>query len=755
MWKTIILILFIPWGLFSMNIGIEFDFPRGLEFYSLEAFTYNGNYYDPRIIEMSPLQLSISDDHGFQVPNMTVVLKDEDGHFAAMLTDPYNKYFLGRDTILRQQSGSQIRLFYIENGYPGKDGAGTKIFTFIFSDLVSELNNNIIEVIDENYFPDAETNTVYGHAIPRIYRNNENLTDISMIRCYHVNKTHGTTDYLASSKEINNLTYVEDSDGANRTGIASIQIEDGLYYIKLANPIDGEYVLVNAQPTTIDTPYEVIVDLMGRYFKNFGGETFSDSALESWLLKNDYRQYFAIGEQMTGKELLKMICDSFQLDWYIDSDRSINFTWIDPSALTPAKTYQGAEIADFNIDRVDTELLANRFKVNFGYNNQVGDFEQSHVFDFNSNQDKYGIYEKTIDLRFADTHGISTYNRLIEPWKTVLKHFWESKYPKIIALIEIRDDLIIDYYPGNLISFPHIDGLTMDTRLYIIRAINFDFINNKGFVTVWDYEFLNDFRTNDKFLLHSDTDDGSDIFLDASVGGFNKIFKALYQSGDDVHHSIDQSVFSNSSLKFVQNGKLLAEKSYTEEALFDMAAVTNFTADLWVYPNNFDSSYGLLAGYASEFEYWEIFIDTNGYLNFIYYNYSEIISITSTTALSSGEWNHIALCKVNSGIGLYADGTQVLFTNTSISPFGNDCSNISITGQPTGTGRTIDGYMDEIHVSHDNWFQAAPVVGLTDVIIPMNVPYTDESVNMEGDNARLLENYYPRLLETGEERLLE
>lgn len=734
-----------------MNVGFDFDFPRGLEFYSLDPFTFSGNSYIPRIANLSSLRLAIGENHNFEVSNMEVVFQDQDGHFKAMMTDPYNKYFLGRNVTLRKQDGTAIRLFYIENGYPGKGSEGTDIFTFVLSDQVNELNQNIIETIDENYFPNAEYNTAYGQVIPRIYRNNELLSETTMIKCWHVNKTHGTTDYIASSKEINVITRVEDSGGSDRTGIASIQIEDGLYYIKLSNPIDGEYVLLNAQPTTIDTPYEVIADLMNHYFINFGGDSFSDEALETWLDKNDYRQYFAIGEQMTGVELLKAICDSFQLDWHVNGDRKIVFTWIDPNDLTPDKTYLEAEISNFKIDRIDPELMANRFICYFGYNNKVGSYEQVHVFDFEKNQDKYGIFEKELYLRFLDTWSDIHITRPIGPWKTVKKHFWTSKYPKIIARAEIRDDLIIDYYPGDMISFEHENALNAGERLYQIRSIDYDFMNDAAYIILWDCEYLNNLRSADKLLIHSDTEANSSINLDSAVDGWHY----PYIEGGTVHR-INAALFGNTSMYFSDKYlKWLLDISTNES--FDMASVTNFTCDFWckfaILPISSDDC--MLAAYNSgdaTNDYWEIEID-NGYR--VKFNYvdggASIIALTSTATINT-DWHHYAICKVGSDIGVYLDGTQILYTNISVSSINADAF---ILGKNPNLGNWGTINLDEVHVSHDNFFAAAPAAGLTDVIIPMNEPYNDESVNMESDNARLLENYYPRLLETGEERLLE
>jgi hypothetical protein len=93
--------------------------------------------------------------------------------------------------------------------------------------------------------------------------------------------------------------------------------------------------------------------------------------------------------------------------------------------------------------------------------------------------------------------------------------------------------------------------------------------------------------------------------------------------------------------------------------------------------------------------------------------------------IGTGTWFHIAVIKIGATIGGYIDGTQLAFStltaavNTSNKP-------LYIGARATLTDRYFNGSLDEFRIQKGNYFNANPVVGLTDTItVPTEAYNTD------------------------------
>ncbi|MHA1737413.1 MAG: LamG domain-containing protein [Candidatus Heimdallarchaeota archaeon] len=148
--------------------------------------------------------------------------------------------------------------------------------------------------------------------------------------------------------------------------------------------------------------------------------------------------------------------------------------------------------------------------------------------------------------------------------------------------------------------------------------------------------------------------------------------------------------------------------------------IDSWTVDFWCFTNAGNSSQVAIAQYQNGTNYWHIHnvADTGWMLrtydgtNYRTYGYNG-------SALTVGQWYHVALIKVNGTVGLYINGTQITFIS-SIDNFTNSGS--LYIGQ-NGAGSTYwGGGIDEVRVQKSNIFSATPNVGNTNTIV---IPTTE------------------------------
>jgi hypothetical protein len=725
-----------------MNVLCEIDFKQGKEYFAKLQTVYGGNQYKQKILEISNLSLNLGDDKDFQVSAVTIKFDDSDDHFNDILASEWNKYISGISVELYQEDGTAIRKLYLQDWI-----LGAGFFQITASDDFEELNNNIIEVIDENFFPDAAVDEAYNQPINRIYRNNSDLTTTAYMKCWRVER--GTDlDFLVSSNSVSTLTYVEDSGGVDRTGVSAL-IDSGGYTYLTYNGTD-DYVLVNVSEGTDSDPYDVIVDIMGQYFTNFGGSTFADANLSTFLTRLDYTQYYAIGEQKTGRTLLKDIGDSYGLEWIVNSDREIEFKWIDFLALTKTTTFKQSEIDNFDVIDYDSSKIKNKINTNFALTNHDSTYIQSHQFDKKRSQDNWRTSVHNLNLNYIDFRVSGNIPRSMEVHKTYKRLAILNKNPRIICIMTLPIDKFISREPGELIGVTHEDAISTSERLYQIRNIDFDFMGDIATVIMWDYEYLNDLRSADKFLLQSNTFNNSTLFFDDAVDGWANIG---FNIPEFPHHKTAEKKFQDSSIYFDTDEHLTITTAVADT--FSMSQNTNFTCDFWFNHDALGSIEPLVIGGVGGQDFWIIEKTAADTINFQHQvGGADDINITSVaTVPSAGDWHHLALIKVSGEIGVYLNETQILYSNAGLSELPEANKKEFAIARDESLTNYFTGYMEEVRITHDNYFNAAPNVGLTDTIKAPVEPHNDESVY--NATPHLLSEDYFHILDENDEYILD
>jgi hypothetical protein len=191
---------------------------------------------------------------------------------------------------------------------------------------------------------------------------------------------------------------------------------------------------------------------------------------------------------------------------------------------------------------------------------------------------------------------------------------------------------------------------------------------------------------------------------------------------NDATLSSAQSKWGDASILFDGTGDGL---SIPDNAAWDILSQTNVTIDLWVlHDDHVGAEY-----YVSQFE------DTDNRWQFLHSGGDGLkfqavsggVTILDTGGggeITDTNWHHVAMCKVGDDYGIYLDGSQVCYVNDNST---DTFAGLLYIGQ-YGTGAfELDGYADDVRITHTNSFSAAPVVGLTDTITIPTAPHKSDS----------------------------
>lgn len=205
-----------------------------------------------------------------------------------------------------------------------------------------------------------------------------------------------------------------------------------------------------------------------------------------------------------------------------------------------------------------------------------------------------------------------------------------------------------------------------------------------------------------KLLVHSDTTDGSTIFVDSSYSGHT------INDNGDVHHETDEAKFGASSIYFDGSGDYL---SIPDSDDWDFGT-EDFTIDFWLRISTLNT-------------YQVAFYNANSAVN---NNFAAILYNTGTVALYLtnvehsfngsvplvNTWYHYAFTRSGTSLRLFINGTQIDSTKTSNQNIPQD--GIWIGGRLPAPNYYLNGYIDELRISKD-------IARWTSDFAPPSAPY--------------------------------
>ena len=221
--------------------------------------------------------------------------------------------------------------------------------------------------------------------------------------------------------------------------------------------------------------------------------------------------------------------------------------------------------------------------------------------------------------------------------------------------------------------------------------------------------------SNTGLMLHMDGANDGTTFTDSSDSAHT------ITVGGDTHTDTAVKKFGTASAQFDGTGDYL---SVPDSSDFNMFANTSDsrTLDFWVNHTSVSSGKVYFMAREDGSNYWYLNHESGTNIK-IYGKIGNSVFInTSATAFSNtGAWHHIALVKVADKVGVYVDGTQILYTTFSTT---RDFAAVLNIGSQDGSSDFYNGYMDEVRWSNSNPFSATPNSTPNDTITVPTAAYS-------------------------------
>ncbi len=728
-----------------MEVYVEIDFPLSIGRYGMKGSTISNQQYLPYILSIGNLSLNIGDDHSFEVSNVPILFDDIDGHFRDRFASDIDKNIQGSLVKLYQSGGTKIATLKIWD-YQFLD----KKFQINCTNKIGELWNDFTEKITFEEFPNTSSANSVGQVIPDCYGEMA-TTSGGMIKGWQVE----ANKYLVNATVIGGSTldaaYLE--DGTDITGGCV-----------LSTTADGLRTTVTYSATN---PHAIICDItIGGYSGNdvqdvleanlnkwvgFNSGNYTPKAgLNTFLDGANYNSHFlgyANYSAKTGEELLKHFCYSYNVDWITNSDNEVEIKWVDINNLTADYTIQDNKAKEFPYSSsTDPEDYANKILSQGNYYYNAGAYNKQFEFNEFESQSVYGIRPINIEAKFLKTDEDIVW--------TAKYYAMFNKNPRQRAYTQMNID---DWFGnslevGDLIDFKHPNDRLKGSAdiLYQIRKVNINFTSNIVDLELWDIDYLKNIDTDINLLIQSNAGNDYLDFFDMSMrmdGDGNHVLNPALS----ISNQNTQVLFQRSSI-YAWGSRRMTTPNATEWDIVNSLA-NNATISIYLYVHDLSSTYTDAQNIVSHIQdnnnKWAFRLQTagvgagsNGKPQFFVSSGGVVdFTMVSNSALSTGQWYHVAFCKSGSDMGLYIDGTQTAYT--SLGTARNFNGLLYLFGDTvSSTTPFLQAYVSEFFLTNNNFYSATPVVGLADTITPFYQPLTQQADN------KTLQVYNPRLSDT-------
>ena len=729
-----------------MEVYVKIEFPTEVCRYGTKSATVNSEQYISRILSVSDLSLNIGDDHSFEISNIDIVFDDIDNHFRNKFSDAINKDIQGSRVIFYNSSGTKLTTL--------------KIWSYIFlpnsrfsitcTNKFGELTNDFTEKITFEEFPSTSSVDSVGEVIPDCYGEMAAASAGGTVKCWQVEANKYLINSTVVAGSSIDAAYLEDGTDITASCVLSTTA-DGLRQVvnySVTNPhfivcdfTIGTYKSNNVQNVLAANLAKWVTFNSGNYTPNAALDTF----FGGWGANSSFR-YYANTAEKTGEELLKDFCDSHNVDWITNSDNEIEIKYIDINNLTSSYSIQDNKASEMPFSSsVDPEEYANKILMQGHFNDYTQSYQKQFEFNEFQSQSMYGIKPANISAKFLKVDELIV---------------WASKYyamfnknPRQRAFTSMHID---DYFgnglePGDLIDFAHPDDRLKggSSILYQIRKVSISFEGNMVNLELWDIDYLKNINTEINLLVQPNVSNNYLDYYDMSMtldGNGNHILAPQLS----ILNSNTQVLFGNASC-YAWGFRRITTPNHVN---WDIVNSTTESATLscYLYVNDLGNTYTyaqpIFEHYQNDNNRWGLQLQANGVLGstgklqfFITSGGVPIINIAGTTALATGQWYHVAMCKNASDIGIYINGVQEAYA-TLANPY-NFTGLLYLFGNNARTTPAyLQAYVAEAFLSNDNFYSAAPVVGVTDVVTPFWQPLTQEATN------KTLTTYNPRTGDT-------
>jgi len=210
---------------------------------------------------------------------------------------------------------------------------------------------------------------------------------------------------------------------------------------------------------------------------------------------------------------------------------------------------------------------------------------------------------------------------------------------------------------------------------------------------------------------------------DALADSFTDSAEKFATAGGAVHTDTTVKKWGTASAQFNGSSSYLTVPDSSPFSLFANTTDSK-TLDFWVNHTAVGSGQVYFMPREDGSNYWFIRHDTPNILLYGKIGNSVFINQSASAFSNTGAWHHIALVKIANKLGVYVDGTQIIYTTFSST---KDFAAPLTIGSQDGSSDFFNGYMDEVRWSDSNVFNANPNSTPNDTITVPTGAFTPDS----------------------------
>ena len=188
---------------------------------------------------------------------------------------------------------------------------------------------------------------------------------------------------------------------------------------------------------------------------------------------------------------------------------------------------------------------------------------------------------------------------------------------------------------------------------------------------------------------------GADYYIPMDNAGiFDKTGNSTLTLNGDVATSTSSTKFADTSMYFDGTGDRIEVNPSSPNI-----GTSDFTIEMWINVSDLSTNRIMYDArpVSTQGNYVSLYVETNGAIH-LYNNSANRIS-SSSGAISTGTWYHIALCRSSSNTKLFVDGTQVGSTYSDTINYGNGTNRPTIGGNGDNVSTANwSGYLENVQV---------------------------------------------------------
>ncbi len=439
--------------------------------YAPTSILYSGNDYDNRVLSVGDFTEGISDDKGYEIPQIEITIKDPEGVYRALTIDTVDLYIANIVVTCRQADGTIIMTLKVES---------YQTFDHKFSMKCShKIDMNKIlptTLINDTDWPNAHADAI-GEAVPKA------INGVT-IKAWKVGTGGTNYTWLLGDEEISTITHVACGEyDTVPTQYYSLTNTGGYWYLKLNHGVitGNESFCFVTVTTPTHTPVQMADDLLSDAITVGTNTNFATFMASQGYTTTKIK--YMLDKTMRASELLKIFCTSFECEWKFDSSGEIEFVYIDrANILTTYDFAQGELDALVPVDDSKATKIENRVNYRYNWNTKDGKYDTDNAVYDGANQGNWGIFEVNLDF--------DCLNESVQAGVTAAERYFLRQEPMATFRMSCNIDTALTLSAGDLISVTDRRLKTSNPVLFQIRRKTINPMTNMSTFVIRDINFL-------------------------------------------------------------------------------------------------------------------------------------------------------------------------------------------------------------------------------------------------------------------------